>query len=251
MNIEPVTVSGPAVTRPVMLQGWYDLTSIHWRYEPEVVQRLLPKGFTVDVFDGSAWVGLIPFNMRRIRLPNGWSAGRWSSFPETNIRTYIVGPDGRRAVWFCSLDITRLAPTLVARVSYGLPYCWASMTIEHPSPDVVTYSSKRRWPRGVGASNAGGASKVSVRVGELLGADAPDRELCDFLSARWALGSTFLGKLLWAQVDHPPWELHRAEILELDECLLRAAGLPDPVGDPIALWSPGVEVRIGWPHLVR
>jgi uncharacterized protein len=243
-SVEPITRSGAEVKRPVMLQGWYDLTSVHWAYEPAVVQRLLPKGFTVDTYGGSAWVGLIPFDMRRIRLPFGLSAGRWSSFPETNIRTYIVDRRGRRAVWFCSLDITRLAPTLVARAAYGLPYCWASMSIEHPEPDVVRYVSKRRWPRGDVAS-----SRVAVRIGDELPEDAADRDLCDFLSARWALGSTFLGKLLWAQVDHPPWVLHRADILELDESLLLAAGLAKPTGEPVALWSPGVEVRIGRPTL--
>jgi uncharacterized protein YqjF (DUF2071 family) len=33
--------------------------------------------------------------------------------------------------------------------------------------------------------------------------------------------------------------------------MLRAAGLPTPAGEPIALWSPGVDVRIGRPRLLR
>jgi uncharacterized protein len=248
VEAEPITAlpSSP-VARPVMLQGWYDLTSIHWAFEPSVVQRLLPDGFTVDTLDGVAWVGLIPFDMRRIRLPfgrgGGMSAGRWSSFPETNVRTYIVDRGGRRGVWFCSLDITRLVPTLVARVAYGLPYCWARMTITHPEPNVVAYSSVRRWP-----GNAVGAhTSVAVRIGAAL-AEPTDLQL--FLSARWALGSTFLGRRLWARVDHPEWPLHEASIEALDESLLRAAGLPAPTGEAVVLWSPGVEVRIGRPELV-
>ncbi len=248
MEIEAVTLTaGQAVRRPVMLQGWFDLTSLHWRYEPSVVQELLPDGFTADTFDGSAWVGLIPFDMRRIRLPfgprGGIAAGRWSTFPETNVRTYIVDRRGRRGVWFCSLDITRLAPTLIARVAYGLPYCWSSMTIGHPSTDVVEYTSARRWPgRGRGAS-----ADVTVRIGDRLDAVADD-SLEAFLSARWALGSTFLGRRLWAEVDHPPWQLHRAELVHLDQSVIAAAGLPAPIGEPVVLWSPGVEVRIGRPR---
>ena len=69
-RLEPITAGAPHdIARSVMLQGWHDLTALHWRYEPAEVQALLPEGFVVDTFDGSAWVGLIPFRMRRIRLP--------------------------------------------------------------------------------------------------------------------------------------------------------------------------------------
>ena len=68
--VDPITPSAPRdIRRPVMLQGWHDLTAVHWRYDPAEVQSLLPNGFAVDTFDGSAWVGLIPFHMRRVRLP--------------------------------------------------------------------------------------------------------------------------------------------------------------------------------------
>jgi uncharacterized protein len=247
-------VSGEQITletarpihRPVMLQGWYNLTSIHWRYDAAVVQRLLPSGFTVDEYDGSAWVGLLPFEMRRIRLPfgpnGGLGAGRFSSFPETNVRTYIVDKRGRRGVWFFSLDINRLAPTLVARGFYGLPYCTADMSIETVG-DTVRYRSERSWPKRVDAS-----CDLHVRIGSRI--DVPPDSLAAFLSARWALGSTFARTLLWAEIEHPEWELHSAAVIRCDESLVAAAGLPSPVGESIALWSPGVEVRIGRPTLV-
>lgn len=224
-----------------MLQGWHDLASVHWPYEPELVQRILPEGLRVDTCDGAAWVGLIPFHMRRIRLPGCPPLGRWSTFPETNVRTYVIGPDGRRAVWFASLDISRLAPTLVARATYGLPYCWGSMSITHTAPETVEYTAVRRWPRD------GGDSRVAIRIGERI---RPD-ELTDlerFVTARWALASRFAGMDLWAEVDHPPWVLHRSSLLRCDDSLLAAAGLPAPHGDPLVLWSPGVEVRIGRPR---
>ena len=46
------------VQRAVMEQGWYDLASIHWRYEAADVAAVLPDGLQVDTYDGSAWVGL-------------------------------------------------------------------------------------------------------------------------------------------------------------------------------------------------
>jgi uncharacterized protein len=248
---EQVTAASPHhIALPVMLQGWYDLTALHWRYDPAVVQATLPDGFRVDTFDGSAWVGLIPFHMRRIRVPGLPAFGPLSTFPETNIRTYIIDPDGRRAVWFYSLDITRLIPALVARATYRLPYCWAEMTIEGAPTfagsvgETRRYVSRRRWPKGEAAST------VSVRIGaEILPTDVTD--LDHFLTARWALGSTWGRRLMWAKVDHQVWPLHAAEVLECDESLMVAAGLPTPTGSPIARWSPGVDVRIERPRLVR
>jgi uncharacterized protein len=242
-SLEPITADAPhRVGRPVMLQGWYDLASLHWRFDPAEVQRLLPEGYRVDTFDDAAWVGLIPFHMRRIRVPGLPAFGPLSTFPETNIRTYIVDPGGRRGVWFCSLDVTRLLPALVARTTYRLPYCWAAMTIEHEG-GVWRYVSRRRWPRG------DAASVVRIRVGAPVAA-ADISELEHFLTARWALGTRFGRSLMWARVEHPAWPIHRAEVLEWDETLVRAAGLTPPTTAPVALWSPGVEVSIERPRRV-
>lgn len=243
-QVEPISAVCPSpVRRPVMLQGWHRLASVHWPFDPDAVQRLIPTPFRVDTFDGAAWVGLIPFWMDRIRLPGLPPFGRLSSFPETNIRTYITAPDGRRGVWFMSLDITRLIPTLVARTTYNLPYCWSAMSIEE-SDGRIEYRSARRWPRGEGFS------RLALRVGERI---VPDNvsALEHFVTARWALGSTWAGRPIWAEVDHEPWPLHRATVTDLDESLISAAGLPAAEGEPVALWSPGVSVRIGRPRRLQ
>ena len=93
---EAVLAANPRrVERAVMLQGWHDLGSVHWAYDPAVVQALLPDGFRVDTFAGTAWVGLIPFELSRSAfgpLPHVPYFGR---FAETNVRLYGVGADGR------------------------------------------------------------------------------------------------------------------------------------------------------------
>jgi uncharacterized protein len=235
--------------RPVMTQDWRNLTYVHWRFDPTVVQRLLPSGFVVDTFDGSAWVGLIPFEMENIAFPLtdriNVKTGRFGSFPETNVRTYIIGPTGRRGVWFFSLDINRVAPTLIARVGYGLPYCFADMSVKTVGTGIgqtIRYESERRWP-------SRSQSVVHVKRGELI--EVKVDELDAFTSARWALGSRFLRRNVWAEVDHPTWILHEAELLQCDQTLFRAAGLPEPKGQPVVRWSPGVHVKIARPRLVR
>ena len=82
-----------------MKQQWQELAYIHWRYDAAVVQALLPEGLEVDTFDGSAWVGLIPFSMRNISFPGTPAIPYLGSFPEVNVRTYVK-KDGIPGVWF-------------------------------------------------------------------------------------------------------------------------------------------------------
>jgi len=224
-----------------MVQGWYDLCSIHYRYDPEVVARVLPPGLEVDVHDGSAWVGLIPFSMRDIGLPHLPAVPYFGTFPEVNVRTYVVR-NGRPGVWFCSLDINRLLPTLVARATYRLPYCWGRARHDVATGHAST-TVRRRWPKG-DASTA-----IEVAIGERIDQPSP---LDVFVTARWGLYSRGARDgIRYAPIEHVRWPLHRATALQVDDSLIAAAGLPAPIGDAHTLFSPGVEVRIGAPRRVR
>ena len=111
---EPTIEAPEPIERPVMLQRWDDLTFLHWPYAPETVAQLLPPGLQVDTIDGAAWVGVVPFRLT-IRAP-GMPAVPWAGrFAEVNVRTYVRGPDGRRGIWFLSLDAARLGGVLLAR----------------------------------------------------------------------------------------------------------------------------------------
>lgn len=220
-----------------MVQQWRDLAYVHWRYDPQVVAALLPEGLEVDTFDGSAWVGLIPFSMRGIGLPRLPAVPYFGSFPEINVRTY-VRQNGIPGVWFFSLDVNRLIPAVVARTTYLLPYCWgrASNRIDN---GVLRSDVERRWP-----SRA--RSHTAVRIGQPI--TQPD-DLAVFLSARWGLYSKGLfGGLMYAPVDHEPWPLHSASLESIDQNVVEAAGLPSPTGEPHVMFSPGVSVRIGRPR---
>jgi uncharacterized protein YqjF (DUF2071 family) len=109
----------PAMT--VMRQTWNDVSFLHWRYDPAVVRPLLPRGLELDVCDGAAWVGLVPFYISGLRP--------LSDFPETNVRTYATDRTGKSGVWFFSLDAARLLAVVGARAGYALPYFWARMRV--------------------------------------------------------------------------------------------------------------------------
>ena len=69
MTVSLPNVADKEVKNAVMVQHWSDLVFIHWRYPAEIVQNLLPQGVEVEQFDGSAWVGLIPFHMNDLGFP--------------------------------------------------------------------------------------------------------------------------------------------------------------------------------------
>jgi uncharacterized protein YqjF (DUF2071 family) len=243
---DPVSAYGPSCDTPVrhasMVHWWDDLTFLHWRFDPGAVQRLLPRGLTVETMDGTAWVGLVPFFMR-VGLPGVPSVPWVSRFAETNVRTYVRGDDGATGIWFFSLDAARLGAVITARSSYRLPYFWSTMSIKHRDA-TVRYSCERRWPGPRGARS---------RVGIEIGAPYATDELSDldhFLTARWTLYSAPRSGLRHARAFHDPWPLHRGRVLELDDGLVVAAGLPAPTEDPIVHYSPAVEVRIGWPKRI-
>jgi uncharacterized protein YqjF (DUF2071 family) len=233
-----------AVERPIMLQSWKDLTYVHWPYDPAEVQSRLPSGLEVDTSNGSAWVGLVAFRMERIRLPGTPGVPYLGTFPETNVRTYVRGPDGRPGVWFDSLDVTRLLPVLVARASYRLPYMWSRMSIDRVG-NRVSYSARRRWPGPRGTS-----STIAIRRGRALPAgDVSPLE--HFLTARWGLFTQLRSRLAYAPVDHPAWPLEHAVLESIDDGLVEAAGYPAPTGEALVHFSPGVDVRIGLPRTVE
>lgn len=226
--------------RTVFRQRWTTLTYLHWPYDPDVIRPHLPAGTQPDLFDGAAWVGLIPFAMRDIRILGAPVVPYLGAFLETNVRTYAVDGLGRSSVVFLSLDASRLLPVLAARATYRLPYRWAAMSLEEVD-EVVTYRCRRRWP-GAGVPS----SRITVRTGPVLGEPVP---LDRFLTDRWGLHTRWWrGRTQYAPVQHEAWPLHAAELLDLDDGLVTAAGLPAPTGEPRVLWSPGVSVRIGRPR---
>jgi uncharacterized protein YqjF (DUF2071 family) len=227
-----------------MYQDWRILTFLHWRYPPEIVQELLPAGLEVDTFDGDAWVGLVPFLMDRVRAPTLPASPWLSRFPETNVRTYVRGPDGRTGIWFFSLDAARLPAVLAARLGFGLPYQWSAMSVSSAG-DAVAYHSRRRWP---GPQRA--LCDAQIELGDAF-TEGELGPLDHFLTARFRLYSVVADRLVAADAEHPPWPLRRAWLGHLRQNLLQVAGLPTARGEPLMHASDGVRVRIGMWHPVR
>lgn len=128
----------------LMTQSWHDVLFAHWPVTPSDLRRLVPDPFELDLFDGEAWLSVVPFRMTNVSV-RGVPPLPWlSKFPELNVRTYVRVAD-RPGVYFFSLDAARRPAVHAARMFLNLPYHLAEMTVER-SGDAVRYESTRRRP---------------------------------------------------------------------------------------------------------
>src|SRR4051795_3156772 len=227
---------------PVMMtQRWRDLTFLHWAVDPEEVAHRMPPGVRPDVLNDVTYVGLIPFRMEGAGIARGPGVPWLGTFLETNVRLYSVDTTGRRGIVFLSLDADRAAVFAGARLVFGLPYRWSRMR-HSLAGDVHTYDTSLRLSR----RGQQVTSHVSVRIGAPRSATPLD----EFLSARWGLHVERFGRTSYVPNSHPAWAVRDAEVLELDDGLVRAAGLGDLASrqpDHVA-FSDGVHTEFGIPR---
>lgn len=57
----------PMPERPwVMTQTWHDLLFAHWAINAADLRTKVPAAFDLDLFDGRAWVAVVPFHMTNV-----------------------------------------------------------------------------------------------------------------------------------------------------------------------------------------
>lgn len=201
-----------------MRQRWSDASFLHWRVSAEQVAPYIPEGCVPDVIDGSAWVGLIAFQMSRSSFFGGPPVPWLGNFPEVNVRLYSVDRNGRRGVVFLSLEASHLLPVLCARAAFGLKYQWASMKIER-TPRSLSYVTRRHGNR-----EARSHLTVEPQSGGIETLSKKDQQIAYALTARWAFHQRHLGRTLYCRNFHEPWPLQTARLISLDDQLLAVAG---------------------------
>jgi len=104
----------------------------------------------------------------------------------------------------------------------------------------ISYDSVRRWPR------RGLHSRVTVSIGD----PVEPTPLESWLTARWGAHTRKAGRTWWVPNEHGPWPLRAAQLVEFDDDLVAATGVPIAGSRLRVLFSPGVRTRFGRPTLV-
>ena len=224
----------PLPRRPwSMQQRWNDLLFAHWPMPAQLIEQTLPPGLLADTFDGSGWLGIVPFGMDRIRIHGLFSVPGARAFPELNLRTYVrERGTNRTGVYFYSLDTSNPLAVTVARTVFHLPYYWARMGMEYSKDPGPTREIRYRSRRLLAPSRA----RFQARYRGLgLASQGP---LEHFLTSRYALyTSDRKGNLLRGDIHHLPWPLERAEAeFEVNE-LPAAHGFTLPDTKPVLHFS--------------
>ena len=225
---------------------WDDLAFVHWRADAAQIAALLPPSLEVEEFDGSAWIGLVPFTMRNTRFAGAGRIPTASDFLECNVRTYVraramhgLHGSTERGVWFFSLDAQSLLAVLGARIFWHLPYLWSRMRVSKFGPTEEACDARREYV--VHRRGGGVSGKICWTRHERSPPTAED-SLDAFLTDRDRL-FTFDGRRTFVGVvHHLPWQLHRATLQHVDSELISSRNVT-PLGEPIVCATEGVDTQ--------
>ena len=227
----------------VMAQQWLDLLFAHWPIPVETMRALVPAQLPLDTWDGSAWVGVVPFRMAGVR-PRLTPAVPWlSAFPELNVRTYVKVRDRgveKSGVYFFSLEAANPVAVAVARSTFQLPYFNAQMSLVEKEGRIHYHS--RRTHRNAPAA-------------EFVGSYGPTGEVYQstpgsfdaWLTERYALyiiGRR--GQVCIGEIHHIPWSLHPATATITTNTMAQASKLTLPTIAPVLHFVRQLDVVV-WP----
>lgn len=222
--------------RWVQGQTWRDLLFAHWPVPVDPLRQAVPAALPLDTFGGRAWLGIVPFEIRGLRVRGMPPVHGLARFPETNVRTYTT-VDGKRGIYFLSLDAANPVAVAVARLTYRLPYFLARMSVERAGDEIV-YRSRRRAPEARLALRYGPSGAVfNARPGTLE----------HFLTERYCLYTLDKrGHVFRADIHHRPWPLQPADG-EFDVNTMTAPyGVDLPDEQPLLHFAARQDVVI-WP----
>ena len=235
LDLDRIAPTRRPASRVIGYQSWRELPSVHWTVPVDLMREVVPSSLELDLWEGQALVGLVPFRMLGVRP--SWLPQRLGfEFLEANVRTY-VHRHGEPGVYFFSLEAANWLAVRTARARWGLPYYLARMN-QQVDGSQIAFESRR-------AGQAEARLSVRYQLGERLPASEPGT-LEHFLLERYLM---FIpgrdGRVRRGHVYHTPYPAQQAEILELDDHLVAAAGFPTAGEMPWCVhYAAGVDVEI-------
>jgi uncharacterized protein YqjF (DUF2071 family) len=119
--------------KPLFLGNWERVLFIHYETDSETLQRQIP--FELDIWEGSAFVSIVAFSMRRLRLAFGGKLVRRLLWPIANheflnVRTYVKH-DSQPGIHFLAEWVNNPMSLVLGPGTYGLPYRYGRIAYKH------------------------------------------------------------------------------------------------------------------------
>lgn len=221
-----------------MTMSWHDLLFMHWPIPAASMRALVPTALSVDTYDGSAWLGVVPFRMTRVG-PRGVPPLPWvSAFLELNVRTYVT-LEGKGGVYFFSLDAANPLAVWLARRVFHLPYFRAGMRLTRDG-GLRRYRSRRRH-RGAREAEFDAAYAPTGPVA------LPDPASLDhWLTERYCLYAVGPdGRPRRLEIHHRPWPLQPATAEVAANGMAACHGIELPPRAPVLHFAERLDV-VAW-----
>ncbi len=115
------------MARWIIQQKWSDVLFVSFEIDVDLLRSELPKELEVDIFNGKAYLSIVPFVMSDIRffftppLP-------FSKLIELNLRTYVRYKN-KPGIYFFTLDSDHRLGNFLAQKIFNLPYRYAILDI--------------------------------------------------------------------------------------------------------------------------
>jgi len=208
-------------------QEWNNAVFLHWEADLQELQKFVPPGLEIDLFDGKPWVSVVAFTMEKIRPRYLPSFPPISNFDEINIRTYVKMVD-KTGVTFLSIEAAKGISCKIATALSELPY---------------RYSKMRRQGASITSENAqlGERLKIECEVRSLL---EEKSDLDKWLTERYALFQHNGTSVNQFEIHHVEWPVYRLELDEIQIDYPRFRSILSPKPD-VWHYSPGVQV-VAW-----
>jgi uncharacterized protein YqjF (DUF2071 family) len=229
---------------PLFYANWNNAVFIHYESEPAVLQRCVP--FTLDLFEGRAFVSVVAFSLARMRPRRGGRISEWlfkplATHPFFNLRTYVQHKE-EHGIYFMAEWLSNRLSVALGPATFGLPYYHGRL---HYQNDATQGQVQGR----VQANNGAFAYRAEVTRENLR--ECEPGSVTEFLLERYTAFTSRGRHRKFFRVWHQPWQqvAIRMNLVEND--------LLSTTGDWWASaqlhssnYSPGVTVWMGWPHSI-
>lgn len=190
---------------------WRKLVMVNYEVNPKILEKYVPKGTTLDSFEGKCYVSLVGFMFLNTRLL-GIKIPFHSNFEEVNLRFYVkrqVGKEIKRGVVFIKEIVPKPALTLVANTVYKenyetLPMKHSWKVLEDGLEIEYQWKTKNKW------------NSMSVKVTKEMQL-IPEKSVVEFISEHyWGYAKKNEKQTNEYEVKHPKWQYYPVKEYAMD-----------------------------------